>query len=229
MGIKELKFKTRKYWLAINLLIVFFVIALMLILRKLGISPEFALIILIPLIWLGFDINMLVTRKEIEKMIIFILALVYIFVIWVMYDNNKNVLDIFALSTLKILFFTTILIIVPIFLFGYLPIMILRWGDRKYERNVYDTVQASYFIYRELPDEVAKKISDDDIMKILVMSFRLLFKKDKNNKYIKLDNEKEVRNKILKAYSNINESDLEEIFKLEEKYMEGIGIINKNN
>lgn len=226
MNLKELKFKTRKHWLWINLAITPICVALLIILENMGFNKLWAFVVFIPIFMLGVNPSMVITRNEIKQVVAFIMSLVYIFMIWAAYDNNHSIKEIFSLKTLESLAYVTAFFGVLGFFFGYLPAKLLGWKDKKtISTAVYNAIEAAYYIFRKLPDEIAKKTSDNEIRDILNMHFDLMFGQAGTvNVVEQRGDEEDVKKKILEKYNHFTISDLESIFKLEEEYMESIGI-----
>jgi len=221
MNLNEIKFKIRKYWLWVNLTAAVFCVVILIILDNMGINVLWSFVIFFPLGVLGVNLRMVLTKEEIWKVVIFLMSLIYVLIVWSVYNENQKVADIFVLDTLKIMAYVTIFLGMAGFIFGYIPAKILNWKDRKIINTaVYRSSDAGYYIFPKLADEIAKKTSEDEIGDILEFNFGLMF--DENGIEVEVSKE-DSKNKILEKYPNLTAYDLGKIFELEEKYMKEIG------
>lgn len=227
MNLKELQFKTRKYWLWINLITTMSCLMVVVLLDKMGIDPYWALLMYAPTSLLGFNFNGALDKEDIKKILYLIFCLICLGYVWLAYTQRHMVGDIFQLRVLENIALATVFLAVPGFFFGYLPAKILAWKDKHiFSTAVYKSSQASDFIYRKLPDDIAEKVTVGDLQELLDLFFMLTHpefgEEELSDKGAMSD--AEAQQEILKKYSQITRADLEEILKLEKEYMRAIGI-----
>ncbi|MFZ2188202.1 MAG: hypothetical protein WAV73_01395 [Candidatus Moraniibacteriota bacterium] len=222
MNLQELKFKTRKYWLWLNLVVTVLTTALILILDQYNIDRFWAFLAYVPLIFLGLDANMVLTKQEIKKVIIFFVFLLYILTAWLHYEESHSMLEIFSLETIINFGVLAAFFFIPVLLFGYLPYKILHWKDKKIiNTGTYDFREAAYFIYRQLSDGIAQKTSDKEVEAILKIVLGSKYaqltesfvEKNEGSSERKIDD-------VLKTYSHFSRKDLDEILILNKQYID---------
>lgn len=225
MTFNELKFKTRKYWLWINLAVAISCIVLVVILSNFGLNRLWAFSVYFPLIILGFNPDMVLTKDDMKKVMVFIMSLLYVFLIYSNYAKTGSISGIFNMSTLRTMVYLTVFIGILAFFFGYLPAKILQWKDKKILNTaVYDSTEAATYIYPKLPEEIAQKTSDNELGGVLELYFESMFVPIDESFVEQKGNEEKARKKILETYPHLTKNDLDVIFALELEYMKDIGI-----
>ena len=231
MNLREMQLNTRKYWLWMNLATTIFCLMVAVLLDKMGFNSYWAILVYAPALILGFNPGMVLSREDIKRILYFIFFLICLGYVWGAYAQRHMVMDILQLRVLENIALVIVFLAVPGFFFGYLPAKLLAWKDKNlFNTSVYKSGQASYYIYRELPDGIAEKITVVELQELLDMLFSLTYPEPVRQEIPdqKVLSDAEAQQEILKKYSQISGADLEEILKLEKKYIKAIGI-NINN
>lgn len=149
-------------------------------------------------------------KQDIYQAISFFAVSYYVYGL---YSSHLNLVESFT-ATLVLFAFLAILISI----FGYLPVRFLKKKD-SIEKNtifsgtVYIPEQAASFIFREISDSLANRISEQEILNILEEEFELR----------ELDNDKILEELILKFF-HLGKEDIEQILTAEKSYLKSIGI-----
>lgn len=232
MNLKGLQFKTRKYWLWINLVTTIVCVMIVVLLDKMGFDSYWAILVYAPVTLLGFNPGMALGKEDIKKVLYLIFCLICLGYAWSAYAQRHMVGDIFQLRVLENIALVTVFLAVPGFFFGYLPVKLLAWKDKHvFNTAVYRSGQASDFIYRRLPEDIAANMTTGDLQELLDLLFGLTHPELVKNGVpdTKALSAAEAQQEILKKYSQITRIDLEKILTLEKEYMRAIGInvVNK--
>ncbi|MCK4525040.1 MAG: hypothetical protein KAU07_01235 [Candidatus Andersenbacteria bacterium] len=197
-------------------------------------SEDFIYVLLIPLVLilhqLGiFRTDMIITKKETIKIIL----LIYTFFILFIFARNPcysgQSLYLILEYLVRLYFYPLIIIIPSIIIFGFIPISILKYKDKKTSslEKLYDPAQAALFISQRINNDLSKKIIEDDILEMIIIKYNL---SGESAKYINkcgfkaiISNDEVIR-LIKERFNNkFNKHEITEIFEIEKLYIKELG------
>ena len=199
-------------------------------------SKDFIYVLLIPLVLILHRLGilrteMIIIKKEAVKIIFLIYTFFILFIFAINpYHNGQSFYLI--LEYLVGLYFYPLIIIIPsIIIFGFIPISILKYKDKKTSslEKLYDPVQAALFISQRINNDLAKKIIEEDIFDIILIKYGL---SDKDTGYIQKNKcdfttiipDNEIICLVKEKINNkFNEKEIAEIFEIEKLYIKELG------
>jgi hypothetical protein len=213
--LKNIRVKTRKYWLLINVVLIFSVVVLTLM----NISQIFSLLLVFIVYTVGF--NAIINRKEIVKLLFYF----WIVLSLLIFISSLREMKIFSFEAMSKALYNfvivdTVVVVflgIAILLFGIIPVFLLNFLDKKRNRVLYDINQAVFYIYRHLDEEVLKKTAKEEIKNLV----RLLCEKYELSKNIIVDEE------IAKEFNDLTSEEIQKILDLEKEYMKIMRIKNR--
>ncbi len=174
----------RKHYWWTNTIFGFIFIITIIYLTSKNMNSAWTIAILLPFFSFNIiNLQMLVGKKELLFVLFFLLAIFYALSAWIEYKQSGNIYSIFTLETIKTFFMIILFISIPAFIFGYIPIVLLTMQDKMYPRKwrPEDTPNATFYIYRKLPDQIASKTSIEELWSTITSGLPI------NTKLIKSD------------------------------------------
>ena len=167
-----------------------------------------------------FRFNKIFTKKEktilVLLFIIFFPIFVFLMILLANEKANKSLIE--QIIFLKYVYIGSFIFYITVLIpFAVLPICIVKLKNKCLKRNPkYDFLQAASFVYYKSREDLATKINEKEIMKILWLGYK--YKKENKNEFEYLDLViRDNNSKYLKE-------DLVEIFRLNAEYKKEMGI-----
>jgi len=216
--LKIFRIKTRKYWILINIILAFLII----ILSIAEVNRVWSFLLVGIIYITGFPrYDMVLNKRDILR---FLFSLWMILSLLIFLSSIREIEVISIKSILKSLYDFLIVDIaivlflgIAVLLFGVIPVLLLKYLDKKYDRVFYDIDQATLYIYQHLDENIAKKISEEEIRRFLFF----ISKKYKTSKKIIINRE------VVNQFSGLMAEEIQKILDLEKEYMEIMRISNR--